>query len=229
MGWTGLILAFVAFFVTHSAPIRPPMRPWLVRRLGTRGFTIGYSLLSLGALALLIVAAGRAPFVRWPLWDWTIGRAHLAVAMMLAACLLLSFSLGRPNPLSFGGFRNETFDPAHPGLRASDPPSFVGGSGDLGGGASSGQWRSGACDSVWRLCGLRADGRSFGGPAQASRNGRPLVGFGARGSIRPFQNHDRLFARRRNSRSDGLALFALLVSLHQWFSGSVRFLEIRAL
>lgn len=29
MGWREYALAFTAFFLTHSVPFRPPVRPWL--------------------------------------------------------------------------------------------------------------------------------------------------------------------------------------------------------
>jgi len=31
-------------------------------------------------------------------------------------CLILALSIGRPNPFSFGGARNDLFDPARPGI-----------------------------------------------------------------------------------------------------------------
>ena len=31
-------------------------------------------------------------------------------------CLILALSIGRPNPFSFGGARNDQFDPARPGI-----------------------------------------------------------------------------------------------------------------
>ena len=114
MGWGEYALAFAVFFVTHSVPIRPPMRPWLVARLGHAGFGLGYSALSLGVLAWLIGAAGRAPYV--PLWPWAAWQNHVVLALMLPVCLLLALSVARPNPFSFGGARNDRFDPARPGI-----------------------------------------------------------------------------------------------------------------
>lgn len=114
MGWGELALAFTVFFVSHLLPVRPPMRPWLVARLGARGFTIVYSGLSLSILWWLISAAGRAPFV--PLWLWAPWQSYVALTAMLGACLVLAFSIGRPNPFSFGGARNDRFDPRRPGL-----------------------------------------------------------------------------------------------------------------
>ncbi|MEM1427905.1 MAG: NnrU family protein [Pseudomonadota bacterium] len=114
MEWIGFFLAFVVFFLTHSVPVRPPVRPALVRRLGPRGFTMAYSALSLAVLAWLIVAAARAPYV--PLWPWAIWQNHAALALMCAACVIVGLAIGRPNPFSFGGARNELFDTGRPGI-----------------------------------------------------------------------------------------------------------------
>lgn len=114
MSWLPYTLAFGAFFLTHSLPVRPPLRPWLQARLGPRGFTAAYSLLSLAVLGWLIAAAARAPHV--PLWSWAPWQNHVTLAAMLPVCLILALSLGRPNPFSFGGARNARFDPARPGI-----------------------------------------------------------------------------------------------------------------
>ncbi|WP_119165437.1 NnrU family protein [Algihabitans albus] len=113
-GWTEYALAFLAFFLSHALPVRPPVKRRLVAGLGPQGFTLGYSLLSLALLAWLIAAAGRAPFL--PLWGWAPWQATIPLTAMAAVCLLVALGLGRPNPFSFGGLKNETFDPARPGL-----------------------------------------------------------------------------------------------------------------
>jgi uncharacterized membrane protein len=114
MAWSEFALAFVVFFLSHSLPVRPPLRPILVGALGPRSFTLAYSALSVGVLTWLIVAAARAPFV--PLWPWAPWQSGVALIVMLAACVLLAVSIGRPNPFSFGGGRNHLFDPKHPGV-----------------------------------------------------------------------------------------------------------------
>jgi uncharacterized membrane protein len=114
MAWGEYAAAVVVFFLTHSLPVRPPLRPWLVARLGAAGFGLAYSALSLGVLAWLIGAAGRAPFV--PLWPWAAWQNHVALAVMLPVCLILALAVGRPNPFSFGGARDARFDPARPGI-----------------------------------------------------------------------------------------------------------------
>lgn len=114
MGWLEFAFAWGAFFATHSLPLRPPIRPRIQARLGPRGFTLAYSALSLAALVWLIGAAGRAPFV--PLWNWASWQVHGTLAIMLPVCLILALAVGRPNPFSFGGARNERFDSKRAGI-----------------------------------------------------------------------------------------------------------------
>lgn len=114
MGWFEFAAAFDAFFLSHAVPLRPPVRPWLQVRLGSAGFTLAYSLMSLAVLAWLIGAAGRAPHV--PLWGWAAWQTHVPLVVMLPVCLILTLSIARPNPFSFGGARNARFDPARPGV-----------------------------------------------------------------------------------------------------------------
>lgn len=125
MEWAEFALAFVVFFVSHSVPVRPPIKPRLVKALGQRGFTIVYSALSLGVLVWLIVAAERAPFV--PLWYWALWHTYIALALMLLACLVLALGIGRPNPFSFGGAQNHRFDAQRPGIiRLTRHPLLLG-------------------------------------------------------------------------------------------------------
>ena len=114
MIWLEYIAAFLTFFLSHVLPAKPPLRPWLETRLGSRGFTLVYSLLSLVALAWLLSAAGRAPHV--PLWDLAPWQRWVPLVIMLPVCLILTLAIGQPNPFSFGGARNERFDPARPGI-----------------------------------------------------------------------------------------------------------------
>ncbi|MEI4261403.1 NnrU family protein [Roseovarius sp. D0-M9] len=114
MSWGAFAAIFAIFFLTHSIPVRPAVKAGLTHRVGTRGFTLGYSALSLAMLTLLIWSAGQAPYVQiWPQMPWQRHVTHLA---MLMVCLILALSLGRPNPFSFGGAGNDRFDPARPGI-----------------------------------------------------------------------------------------------------------------
>ena len=47
LDWLEFTAAYAAFFLTHSLPVRPAVRPHLQRALGRRGFTLVYSALSL--------------------------------------------------------------------------------------------------------------------------------------------------------------------------------------
>jgi uncharacterized membrane protein len=115
-GWLEFVIALGLFFATHALPVRPPIRSKLANALGERGFAIAYSGLSLGMLGWLIVAAGRAPHVEiWPFAPWQLWVPNLAMPIVI---LLLAFSIGAPNPLSFGGGRTASFDPARPGVIA---------------------------------------------------------------------------------------------------------------
>lgn len=113
-GWGEFAIALAAFFASHVLPVRPQLRRRLTAIAGGRGFTFGYSALSLLVLAWLVVAAGRAPYVElWPPARWQGWAPKLA---MPVACLLLAFGIGAPNPLSFGGNRNDEFDPTRPDI-----------------------------------------------------------------------------------------------------------------
>lgn len=114
MEWIGFSIALCVFFLAHAIPVRPPVKARIVARVGARGFTIGYSALSLAILAWLIIAAGNAPFVEvWPYAPW---QKHVALTLVLIGLIILCLAIGRPNPLSFGGAQNETFDPNTPGI-----------------------------------------------------------------------------------------------------------------
>lgn len=113
-GWTELAIAFVAFFISHSIPVRPAVKKRLTGLLGQRGFTVAYSALSLAVLYWLIVAAGRAPYIA--LWDQAVWHRHLVLFGMLVTCLIFALAIGRPNPFSFGGGRDDQFDARAAGI-----------------------------------------------------------------------------------------------------------------
>lgn len=171
MEWAGFALAYVTFFLTHSLPIRPPLRPRLQRMLGQRGFTVCYSVLSLCVLTWLIVAAGRSP--RSPLWEWAPWHNAVALVLMLLVCLILAFAAGRPNPFSFGGGNSGAFDPARPGIvRLTRHPILVA----LGLWAAAHLLANGDLAHVI-LFGTFAIFAALGGRLVERRIGRDLVGY----------------------------------------------------
>ena len=104
--------AMGAFLVLHAVPVRPPVKPWLVAKVGAKGFTVLYSVVSVLALAWLIGAAGRAPYVG--LWAPAPWQSWVPIVVMLPVILLVALAIGRPNPYSFGGGAS-AFDPTRPG------------------------------------------------------------------------------------------------------------------
>lgn len=113
-GWGEYAAAWAAFLFTHAIPARPALKARLIGAFGRAGYDLAYSAVSLAALAWLIGAARRAPYVE--LWPWTPWQAHVTQGAMALACVIAALGLGAPNPFSFGGARNERFDPTRPGI-----------------------------------------------------------------------------------------------------------------
>lgn len=112
--WGEFIAAFVVFFLSHSIPVRPAVRSRIIAKTGALGFTLLYSALSITILTWIIIAAGRAPFVE--LWAWAPWQNHLPLTGMLLATVIITVAFGQPNPLSFGGWNNDKFNPDNCGL-----------------------------------------------------------------------------------------------------------------
>jgi len=112
--WAEFIAAFVVFFLSHSIPVRPKVKARIVAKTGALGFALLYSALSIAVLTWIIIAAGRAPFVE--IWGWAEWQNHVPLTGMLLATLIVTMVFGQPNPLSFGGWNHERFDPDNCGL-----------------------------------------------------------------------------------------------------------------
>lgn len=83
-GWGEYLAAWAAFLGAHVIPAMPRIRARLVAHLGRRVYLAGFSLLSLGLLYWLILAAGRAPYV--PLWEaggWSRWLVNLAMPLAI--------------------------------------------------------------------------------------------------------------------------------------------------
>ena len=215
-GWGGFALAYAAFLLTHLIPVRPPVRPWLVARLGPAGFGLAYSALSLAVLVWLFLAARAAPFV--PLWfppDWG---AHVTLLAMLLACLMLAFAAFRPNPLSFAGWRNARFDPAAPGIVGFLRHPVL---------AALALWAGGHLAANGDLAHVLL----FGGFAGFALLGQAMIDRRRRREMGP-EAWARLVATARANRwrqdvggetvlrlLAGLALVLLLLALHPWLAG----------
>jgi len=115
-GWSEFFWALILFLLSHVIPVRPPVRPWLVRQMGLRLYYLGYSVVSVILMVWLIVAAGRAPYVE-VIPPFGVLRWGPLIVMPLV-CLLTVLGLSIANPLSFGGMGKGPFDPARPGVLA---------------------------------------------------------------------------------------------------------------
>ncbi len=83
LGFAGLLAAFV---ISHIAMANPPLRDRLVARLGEKGFSLLYAVVSLGLLIGAIQLYKRLEEV--PLWVAGTGAYHLASLVMLLASIL---------------------------------------------------------------------------------------------------------------------------------------------
>ena len=113
MEWIELAFAMALFLGSHRIPAALGVKASLVDRLGARGYVIVFSVISVGLLGWVILAAGRAPFV--PLWDQQIWQRWLVNIAMPLAIVLGTFGIAAPNPFAFEG-RQTGFDPARPGI-----------------------------------------------------------------------------------------------------------------
>jgi uncharacterized membrane protein len=95
---TEFVLALTAFVAAHLIPASPGLRRLLVARMGRRPYLAAYSLLSIGLLAWLIVAARRADTI--PLWDPAPWQWRFAALLMPFAAFFVTAGLLAPNPLS---------------------------------------------------------------------------------------------------------------------------------
>lgn len=109
------LAALAVFVVAHVIPALPPVRRWLLARLGEGGFLAAYSLLSLLLFTLLLRATLAAPYLPvWPPARFTY--VFPLVGVPVALVLLGAGAVGR-NSLSVA-FVPGPHDPARPGAVA---------------------------------------------------------------------------------------------------------------
>lgn len=92
--------AMAAFLVSHTVLSSLPIRNRLITAVGENGFRAGYALLAIALLAWVIIAYNAAPVVQ--LWGTSAGLRHLALLIMLVACVFLVAGLTTPNPAAVG-------------------------------------------------------------------------------------------------------------------------------
>lgn len=110
-GWGLFVLSWAVFLGSHAIPARPPVRAWLVGKLGRKVYLTLYASVSVVLFAWVIVTAGQAPYVElWPYADWQTWVPNI---VMPVACVLAVCGIGAPNPSLAG--RGE-FDAERPGI-----------------------------------------------------------------------------------------------------------------
>jgi uncharacterized membrane protein len=92
-----LALAALFLLLSHFLIASTQLRGLLVRRLGERAYSLGYSLLALAAFAWLIVAYRHAPALRlWSVPRWVV---NSFAPVMLVSSILVVAGLTTPNPV----------------------------------------------------------------------------------------------------------------------------------
>ncbi len=98
--FANLIAAALVFAGSHLALSHPPIRSWLIARLGERPFRGVYSLVAAACLVWLVMAYNRAPHVEmWVAGDWA---RWVVLGVMPCATVLLVCGLTAPNPTLVG-------------------------------------------------------------------------------------------------------------------------------
>jgi len=98
---TLLLLAALLWIGVHVGIAGTAVRAAIVARTGEAGFRIGYSLLSVGAITLLIEAWKSAETT--PLWYAPDALRWVLAVLMLPAFVLFVASVVKPNPTAAGG------------------------------------------------------------------------------------------------------------------------------
>jgi uncharacterized membrane protein len=107
---TGLLVATALLFASHYGIAATPLRGWLIARLGERAYLALYALVALGALAWLIVAYRRAPYVEW--WPMTAWSPWVPLIVMPFPLLLAVCGVGALRPTAVGA--PDSLDQAQP-------------------------------------------------------------------------------------------------------------------
>ena len=120
---SALFIASAVFIAAHLIPSHPPLRQFLVSKMGERPFMSIYGIFSLGLFIWLIKTYLEAPYVElWLIQDWM---RYGTLVLMFFVCLLLVCTFSQPNPFSLG-IGGRGFDPENPGIvGATKHPAFI--------------------------------------------------------------------------------------------------------
>ena len=96
-----LFLASLLFVVIHALISGTSLRGKLVARMGEKVYSSLFSFLSALSLAWMIITFSEAPHME--LWAPMTALKHLAMPLMLIACVLVVLAFTTPNPTSVVG------------------------------------------------------------------------------------------------------------------------------
>lgn len=118
---TRLLVAATVFLATHFVS-STPLRPRLVRTLGTNGYLVLYSSVAFATLGAMVWTYYRAPYIGlWP------PLRELPLVVMPLALIFVACGLSTPNPTMVGGDRLlRSAEPAHGILRITRHPLMWG-------------------------------------------------------------------------------------------------------
>ena len=94
---TLLMTASIAFFVTHLGIASTPLRGWLRNKLGTKGYLLCYSLVSILTLGIMIHGYIEVPHTDF-LWAPTALAYQVTKVLLLMALVLLVMGILARNP-----------------------------------------------------------------------------------------------------------------------------------
>ncbi len=94
---TVLITGCIVFVVTHLGIASTPLRGWLQKGLGTKGYLLLYSLISILALGMMIYGYNHVPHTEF-LWYPTVWAHQVTKVLLLVALMMLVMGILAPNP-----------------------------------------------------------------------------------------------------------------------------------
>jgi len=214
-----LILATLLFLAIHIVP-STPIRTLALKALGERGYLGLFSLASLGGLAWMSMAYGRAPFEGlWP------GLRLVPLAVMPIALILLACGVLTSNPVLLGqAAMLKREDPARGIVRITRHPIMWG----IMLWAAAHILAIGSLQAVIFFGGLlllAAAGTTMQDARKAAQLGEDWQRFAARTSNVPFlavaQGRNRLVWREIGwvQPAVGLVAFAVVIAFHAWLFG----------
>ena len=104
---TEFFISLTIFILAHVLPAPTGLRTRLINRFSKKSYIAGFSIFSTILLVWLIWSAIRAPYVS--LWLPNYFTSLVPVILILPACILLTTSIFKPNPISLAFVQHPNF------------------------------------------------------------------------------------------------------------------------